>query len=194
MESKGKTSSIGSEAYDYAYSVTMQRIEEQSADQSELAKNVLAWITCAQRPITAAELQEALGVREGELIHDVDNRPDIYDMVSTCAGLVTVDEGSDIIRLVHYTTQDYLERTQQHWFPDAEAMITAICITYLSSPEFVTGPIPAQDSFAKTFFGHAALEWGHTHVVLHQCIHESWNYSTAAQHEAIRACAPTLDI
>ena len=39
-------------------------------------------------------------------------------MVSVCAGLVTVDEESDIIRLVHYTTQEFFERTQNIWFPN----------------------------------------------------------------------------
>jgi hypothetical protein len=33
-------------------------------------------------------------------------------MVSVCAGLVTIDEESNIIRLVHHTTQEYFERSQ----------------------------------------------------------------------------------
>lgn len=53
-------------------------------------------------------------------------------MVSACAGLVTSDEESRIIRLVHYTTQEYFERTQTSWFPNAQDDITKVCITYLS--------------------------------------------------------------
>ena len=52
-----------------------------------------------------------LEVGESEL--DEENLPEIEDMVSVCAGLVTVDEESEIIRLVHYTTQEYFERTQK---------------------------------------------------------------------------------
>ena len=44
---------------------------------------------------------------------DEENLPEIEDMVSVCAGLVTIDEESNIIRLVHYTTQEYFERTQE---------------------------------------------------------------------------------
>lgn len=33
-------------------------------------------------------------------------------MISGCAGLVTITEGSTIIRLVHHTTQDYLETSE----------------------------------------------------------------------------------
>ena len=59
-------------------------------------------------------------------------------MISVCAGLVTIDEESSIIRLVHYTTQEYFERTQSNWFPNAQTDITTICVTYLSFDEFGT--------------------------------------------------------
>ncbi|TGO25476.1 hypothetical protein BPAE_0079g00230 [Botrytis paeoniae] len=60
-------------------------------------------------------------------------------MISVCAGLVVVDDKSKIIRLVHYTTQEYFERTRDDWFPDAETFITTICVTYLSFETFNTG-------------------------------------------------------
>jgi hypothetical protein len=100
----------GSEAYDQAYCEAMERIEGQVADSQELAKQVLSWITCAKRPLTTSELRHALAVEKGESELDEENLPEIEDMVSVCAGLVTVDEKSEIIRLVHYTTQEYFER------------------------------------------------------------------------------------
>ena len=36
-----------------------------------------------------------------------DNLQDIEVMLSVCARLVTIDDESQIIRLVHYTTQEY---------------------------------------------------------------------------------------
>jgi hypothetical protein len=62
-------------------------------------------------------------------------------MVSVCAGsgLVTIDEESGIVRLVHYTTQEYFERTQSTWFLGADDDITTVCITYLSSRTFESG-------------------------------------------------------
>jgi hypothetical protein len=50
-------------------------------------------------------------VRKSEL--DEENLPEIEDMVSVCAGLVTVYEESNIVRLIYYTTQEYFERTQK---------------------------------------------------------------------------------
>jgi len=56
----------GSEAYDHAYKGAMERIEEQVAEQEELAKQILSWITCAKRQLTMSELQHALAVEVSE--------------------------------------------------------------------------------------------------------------------------------
>jgi hypothetical protein len=132
----------GSEAYDEAYEDAIKRIEGQVTDQEELAKQVLSWITCAMRPLTTVELQRALGVEVGTSELDEDNFPQIEDMVSVCCGLVTVDKESDIIRLVHYTTQEYFERTQKQWFPNADDDIAVTCVTYLSFHTFENGVFP----------------------------------------------------
>jgi hypothetical protein len=122
----------GSGAYDHAYEGAIERINGQVKDQEELAKQVLWWITCAKSPLTTLELQHALAVEINESQLDKDNFPQVEDIVSVCAGLVTVDEESSIIRLVHYTTQEYFDRTRGKWFPNAEANIATICVTYLS--------------------------------------------------------------
>ena len=50
-----------------------------------------------------------------------------------CAGLVTVDEESPISPLVHFTTQEYFQRTQEIWFPNMSDNVSTVCVTYLSS-------------------------------------------------------------
>lgn len=67
--------------------------------------DVISWITYAKRPLTTPELQHALATEVGHQDLVRDNISDVEDMVSACAGLVTVDKESDIVRLVHYTTQ-----------------------------------------------------------------------------------------
>lgn len=100
-----------------AYEQAMDRINKQEQGRMDLAKQVLFWITCAKRPLATSELQHALAVEVGEPKLDKENLPQIEDMVSVCTGLVTVDEESGIIRLVHYTTQEYFKRTRERWFP-----------------------------------------------------------------------------
>jgi ankyrin repeat protein len=150
----------GTDAYDSAYDSAMERIEGQMAEQTELAKQALAFLTCARRPLSTLELQEAMGVEVGELELDPDNYPDIEDIIASCLGLVTVDDDRSIIRLVHYTTQEYLERTLDRWFPAAEAMIADVCLSYLclnrySDPAYLD---PTKDG---TWYDYAARNWLH---------------------------------
>ncbi|KAH8729175.1 ankyrin repeat-containing domain protein [Ilyonectria robusta] len=121
----------GSSAYDEAYLDAMERIERQYPDHRVLAKDVLAWLTFAKRPLQVAELQAAVVVQETDSNLDEESLIDIEDMVSVCAGLVTVDERSQTVSLIHYTIQEYLERTRVNWHPDANAAITTSYLTYL---------------------------------------------------------------
>lgn len=155
----------GSEVYTETYNAAMDRIKGQTGSR-ELAIQVLSWITCARKRLTTLELQHALAVEIGKSDLDEDNLPEIEDLVSVCAGLVTVDEESNIIRLVHYTTQEYFERTQSHWFPQANVNITTICVTYLSFCVFESGFCAMEDDFnerlrSNPLYDYAARNWGH---------------------------------
>lgn len=69
----------------------MKRIEGQLQDEEVLAKQVLSWITCAKRPLSTSELEHAIAVKPGISKLDIDDICPVGDMVSVCAGLVTVD-------------------------------------------------------------------------------------------------------
>jgi ankyrin repeat protein len=151
---------------DRAYEDTMKRIKGKEKGLRELAEQVLLWITCAKRPLMTKELRHALGVEVGELALDEDNIPETKDIISVCAGLVTVDEESNIIRLVHYTMQEYFERTWKDWFPNAQTDIAITCITYLLFDAFEAGFCPTDDEFEKRLqlyplYDYSARNWGH---------------------------------
>ena len=158
---KDKRAEVLAQAYEQA----MERINGQKPGLKKLAIQVLSWITCAKRPLTLLELQHALAVEVGEPELDEENFPQIRDMVSVCAGLVTVDEESGIIRLVHYTAQEYFERTQKRWFPNADLDIMMICVTYLSFSVFETGFCRTDKEFENrlglnSLYDYAAHNWG----------------------------------
>lgn len=160
----------GSQALDRAYDEAAQRIQGQEAGFKELAWRVISWITCAKRPLLSVELQHALAVEVSDSELGEDNLQDIEEMVSLCAGLVTVDEESTIIRLVHYTTQEFFERTQNRWFPDAETEITAVCITYLSFDTFSSGCCLTYEALQERLqrnplYEYATENWGHHALV-----------------------------
>ena len=127
---------------------------------------ILSWIVYAKRPITVLELQHALAVEIGTCALDRENIPTVDHMVKACAPLVTVDKESNIIRLVHYTTQEYFEQPQMSWFPNAQANITETCVTYLSFDTFETGFCPTDDKYearlrSNVLYDYAARNWGY---------------------------------
>ncbi|KAH6643577.1 hypothetical protein C7974DRAFT_985 [Boeremia exigua] len=117
--------SKGDEALNDAYSETIVRIDGQLRQDGILAKRVLSWISYAKRPLTTAEICHALAVESDDDEFNSDNIPDTEDILSVCAGLVTVDGGSQVIRLVHYTAQDYLESIRETWIPHARYEIAS---------------------------------------------------------------------
>jgi len=144
----------------------MERIQDQKRGFQDLAMRVLSWIIYARRPLSTLELQHALAVKIGISAPDKNNLTEIGLIASVCAGLVTVDEESDIIRLVHYTTQEYFERTQTSWFPNAQVDIAKACVTYLSFDTFESGFCPTNEEFRARLrqyplYDYAAGNWVH---------------------------------
>ncbi|KAI9773772.1 MAG: hypothetical protein M1839_002005 [Geoglossum umbratile] len=156
----------GMEGLDITYEQAMKRIDGQEEGFRELAKHVLSWLIHAKRQLTATELQHALAVRIGMKELDKDFVPEVGVLLSICAGLVTVDKESNIIRLVHYTTREYFKRTWTSWFPNAQIGITNVCITYLSFDVFETGFCQSDREFearlqTNVLYDYAARNWGH---------------------------------
>jgi hypothetical protein len=142
----------------------MKRIESQGEGFRELAKKVLFWVIHTKRTLSTAELQYALAVQPGNRVINKDFIPGIEIIGPICAGLVVVDIQSNVVRLVHYTTQEYFQRIP--WFLNAEADITRTCVTYLSFDAFKTGFCSTDKEFeerlrSNVLYDYAARNWGH---------------------------------
>ncbi|KAJ7759675.1 hypothetical protein B0H16DRAFT_1885008 [Mycena metata] len=121
---------------DDTYSTLLQQIEEQSRDDREIARSTLIWVANAKRPLTVLELQTALAIGPDDRSLDEDKLLDIKIILRLCAGLVIVDEELSVVRLVHYTTQEYLDTIQAERFPDAQTEITRTLLRYLAFDGF----------------------------------------------------------
>ena len=117
---------------DDTYSETMHRIKDQTEYDKTLADRVLYWISYARRSLSLEELQHALAVIPREKSFDNTNIVLETYLIGVCAGLVVIEPKSKLVRLVHYTTQDFFERFKGNYFPQAETSIAEACITYLS--------------------------------------------------------------
>ncbi len=132
---------IGSNALDYAYDEALKRVKSRELPSRELAVKTLSWIVYAQRPLHFSQVQHALAIEIGKKDLDPENLNDIGTIISTCAGLVMVNERR--IRLLHYTTQGYLVRTGPYHLPNAHQINASSCRTYLQFNDFAHG-VPYQ--------------------------------------------------
>ncbi|PQE30277.1 Ankyrin repeat protein [Rutstroemia sp. NJR-2017a WRK4] len=156
----------GVRAYDNAYRAVMERFQGQSSHRINDAKKLLSLVLHAQWPLSVLELQHALAVEKGTTGLDPENIPSVKFIVSSCLGLVEIDEGSDIVRLAHYTVQEFFLRTHEEWFPNYMYWIAEICITYLGFDAFSSGPSPNEDEYIKRrtenpFLPYASCNWAY---------------------------------
>ncbi|KAF5848963.1 hypothetical protein GGP41_010044 [Bipolaris sorokiniana] len=94
---------------------------------------------------------------------DEEYLPTINRLRFLCAGLFTIDEESNIIRLVHYTTQEYFERIGDKWKPNAQFHIVSTCLTYLSFDVFKTGSCSSDEEFEERLQENKFLDYATKH-------------------------------
>ncbi|KAF8453547.1 hypothetical protein BDZ91DRAFT_49099, partial [Kalaharituber pfeilii] len=116
-----------------AYNETIERMRE-SPRRYELGMKVLMWIYLAERALEVRELQHALSIEDGAKKLDPDNFPSKSTLLHCCCGLVTVDNETSTVRLVHYTLQEYFNLYEKEYFPCGHNLIARTCLTYLSFP------------------------------------------------------------
>ena len=76
-----------------------------------------------------------------------------------CAGIVIVEEESNIIRLVDHTTQEYFLRKRSVHFPDAEQEIGNACLTYLLFDNFKDGYCKTDEELESLLEENALLDY-----------------------------------
>ena len=151
---------------DDTYTEAWSRILAQSPMRSELGRKVLSWVIHATRPLRVSEIQEALAIEEGDEILDPEGLLDTVQLTSFCAGLVIINEQSQLITLIHPTTQEYFETRKETFFPAAHEKIAATCITYLCMNTFRDqGPLQNFEAFDRrcnsyALLGYACVNWG----------------------------------
>lgn len=110
--------------------------------------------------MTRLEVQHALAVEPNDTALDEEGIPDEDILISACAGLVTVDMESSVVRLVHYTAQEYFESTFQTRLMPFKTEIALTCITYLSFTTLDPRNNLDQQLQSHALLAYAAQHWG----------------------------------
>ena len=143
-----------------AYSATLDRIRGQRGNKVRLGMEALMWISCSERPLKADELCHALAVEVGTADLNVRNVPSIRTLLSCTLGLVTIDEQSSTVRLVHFTLQEYIA-AHPDLFITPHSMMAEICLTYLNF-QSICDLSSCFDTIPSTmpFLHYASCCWG----------------------------------
>ena len=123
------------------YDDAFQRIDNQNEDDREIANKALRWVAYAYQPLTVQILGEILAVDAESQDFDCEAMPLLNLVLDVCAGLLIIDEQTQHVRLVHYTTQDYFDALVASRFRDAHELIARDCITFLNYDTFQCPPV-----------------------------------------------------
>ena len=144
---------------DSVYAQTLQRIREQEGDRSRLGIEVLMWVSHSERPLGICELRHALAVDTRSTDLDPEDMPPQDAVIKSCLGLVVVDAETSIVRLIHYTLQEYLSRASV--LPCAHKTLAHICLAYLNCKQVKGLPAKGIPNLGDMpFLEYSSLYWG----------------------------------
>lgn len=121
------------EGMDSLYARTLDLMSQQIHGNRDLVQAILTWTMCAIRPLTVAELQEALKLDIGERVYRLRQA-----ITGICGQLLCID-AKDNLQPVHETAREYFfSHSDSEWTITKSAgssRLVNICLKYLTSQE-----------------------------------------------------------
>lgn len=137
------------------YKRTVTEMAENKRER-HIAKAMLQWVALAARPLSTAELAYALSI-------DVDTQLSSPKSAieGLCGHLISVDEESDQVRIVHNTAREFLSSDDAGYFQisreEAHKRIALVCLEVLCGPEMQPPPDQRMLDQKRPQVGESAL-------------------------------------
>ena len=149
---------------DTYFDVTIERIAKLPKGRKALGMNTLMWLTHTFEPLKFSGLSEALAVPYSSDSIDVSFCPSRQVVLECSMGLVTVDDDTEVVKLVHHSVYEYLRSVSQNLFPSAKTHLSDVCLKYLAFSDFSNGPCRDETSLnlwlgLHPFVSYAAVHW-----------------------------------
>jgi hypothetical protein len=98
----------------------------------DLGIQVLSLVGQASKPLLIEELQQALAVdlNNGRVSNNATKA--VNSILASCAGLVTFEKKSGVMRLTHMAIKEHLIQSGEEWFLDSHFRFFQICATYIT--------------------------------------------------------------
>ncbi|KAH6909860.1 ankyrin repeat-containing domain protein, partial [Coprinopsis sp. MPI-PUGE-AT-0042] len=150
------------------YLQTWHRILEQRLSHVALAKATLVWVLNASRSMTIEELERAVATSPETFKFEPDRLAPGTTLIVFCCGLVTFEEESRLVRLVHYTAKDTLHKLLSDSFPHPHSHLAMVCIAHLTTCGFQNTRIGTKEEFnaaleVDPLLAYASVAWA-THA------------------------------
>jgi hypothetical protein len=120
---------------------------KQNAPLATYSVRLFRIVAAARRPLTLAELREAVSLEPGETAWDPDQLVnDMQKLISCCGGLLVVDEEDFTVRFLHQSVRQFLcshlvdERVKEYKMDlaSADSDLGIICVAYLNSERHIS--------------------------------------------------------
>ncbi|KXH32131.1 hypothetical protein CNYM01_09317 [Colletotrichum nymphaeae SA-01] len=148
------------------YARQMDRVVR--SQHPELAVKLLGWVALSMRAITTTEAQAMFAFMDNIRPINKSSQPSLDSIISSCAGLLIVDE-KDTIRFFHSTGLKHFLENQEKWFLNVAREQAELCCKYLSLDAFESGACSTLSEYkmrlqSHPFYEYAALHWGRNAV------------------------------
>ena len=149
-----------------AYTGAIDRIKTLPKCHARLGMQILMIVHLAYRPLGLGEVQHALAVEVGDTQLDVENVPSKHIMLQCCLGLVTIDQETSTVRLVHHSLEEHFQKHSIEYFPEGPSSMAEICLNYLSFDTWKSQSCSTEDELHQlssefVFLRYATCHWGH---------------------------------
>ncbi|KAF3481668.1 uncharacterized protein GIQ15_04427 [Arthroderma uncinatum] len=126
--------------------------------ENDTTNAILAWVTCAERPLEKDELKEALQLDIESGIHNLD------DCVAARCGQLVAFDGSGKLRMIHEAAREFLVNEDlDSEFAVRETVahtrIAKACLRYLTKDEMKPPRYPGEERARSKFLKYAAMKF-----------------------------------
>lgn len=131
-------------------------------EHTETVRVTLQFLVFAERPVTALEVTDLVGISKYGAAFNPNLRTQAGDLLEICRSFIVGDE-KGFIKLKHATLKEYLIR-QGLDEDKANLEICQVCLQYLALEEFAKGPCETEEAFTARvatypFVRYAARYW-----------------------------------
>jgi ankyrin repeat protein len=137
------------------YAIIIAQIHKGAPVSMPLAKKALKWLLCAQQPLRSDELLKALSA---DL--DVSNvKITVENLLNICCNLVKYDSELDVVRFIHLSVREYLEKEPEYEPSLSHSAIATACLRACFHGAKPKRKGRHKNARNKTFYDYAIIYW-----------------------------------